>query len=46
VSGDYGVLIVDPEGRIGYRKVALVGLGYEDTGDLREALNEARAAAA
>lgn len=57
VAGDYGVVgpggfvrraifIVDPEGSIGYRKVALVGLGYEDTGDLREALNEARAAAA
>lgn len=56
VARDYGVLgpggfvrravfIVDPEGRIGYRKVALVGLGYEDTADLREALDEARAAA-
>ena len=56
VARDYGVLgpggfvrravfIVDPEGRIGYRKVALVGLGYEDAADLREALDEARAAA-
>ena len=39
------IFIVDPEGSIAYRKVALVGLGYEDVGDLREALNEARAAA-
>jgi peroxiredoxin Q/BCP len=57
VARDYGVVgpggfvrravfIVDPEGRIGYRKVALVGLGYEDTADLREALDSARAAAA
>ena len=57
VAEDYGVVgpggfvrravfIVDPDGRIGYRKVALVGLGYEDTADLREALDEARAAAA
>ncbi len=57
VSRDYGVVgpggfvrravfIVDPDGRIGYRKVALVGLGYEDTADLREALDSARSAAA
>jgi peroxiredoxin Q/BCP len=56
VARDYGVLgpggfvrravfVVDPEGRIGYRKVALVGLGYEDTADLRDALAEARSAA-
>lgn len=54
VAGSYGVLgpggfvrraicVVDPEGRIRYRKVALLGLGYEDTGDLREALAEAHA---
>lgn len=54
-SGAYGVLgpggfvrraifIVDPEGTVRYRKVALVGLGFEDTGDLRQALTEARAA--
>jgi peroxiredoxin Q/BCP len=57
VSGAYGILgpggfvrraifIVDPEGIVRYRKVALVGLGYEDTGDLREALDEARSATA
>ena len=56
VAGEYGVrgpggfvrrsvFIVDPEGVVRYRKVALVGLGYEDTSDLREALAEARAAA-
>lgn len=55
VAGDYGVkgpggkfvrraiFVVDPEGVIRYRKVALVGLGYEDAGDVREALTEARA---
>ena len=55
VAGDYGVkgpggkfvrraiFVLDPEGTIRYRKVALVGLGYEDAGDLREALAEARA---
>jgi len=37
------IFIVDPEGTIRYRKVALVGLGYEDVGDLRSALDEARA---
>ena len=56
VAGAYGVkgpggfvrravFIVDPEGKVRYRKVALVGLGYEDTADLRDALAEARAAA-
>jgi peroxiredoxin Q/BCP len=39
------IFIVDPDGAIRYRKVALVGLGFEDTGDLREALDEARGAA-
>ena len=39
------IFILDPEGTVRYRKVALVGLGYEDVGDLREALSEARAAA-
>ena len=54
VAGAYGVrgpggfvrrsiFIVDPEGTLRYRKVALVGLGYEDTADLRDALAEARA---
>ena len=55
VAGAYGVrapggrfvrraiFIVDPEGRVRYRKVAVVGLGYEDTADLRDALAEARA---
>lgn len=57
VSASYGVLgpggfvrraifIVDPEGRLRYSKVALVGLGYEDAGDLREALAAARSAVA
>lgn len=57
VSAAYGVLgrggfvrravfIVDPEGRLRYSKVALLGLGYEDAGDLREALAEARSAVA
>lgn len=40
------IFIVDPEGKIRYRKVALVGLGYEDVGDLRAALDEARSSAA
>ncbi len=57
VSASYGVLgpggfvrraifIVDPDGRLRYSKVALLGLGYEDAGDLREALAEARTAVA
>lgn len=37
------IFIVDPDGKVRYRKVALVGLGYEDTADLRDALAEARA---
>jgi peroxiredoxin Q/BCP len=39
------IFIVDPAGTIRFRKVALLGLGYEDVGDLRDALAEARAAA-
>jgi peroxiredoxin Q/BCP len=58
VAGAYGVkapggkfirrsvFVVDPEGRVRYRKVALVGLGYEDVGDLGDALAEARSSAA
>jgi peroxiredoxin Q/BCP len=56
VAKDYGVLgpggfvrraifVIDPQGVIRHRKVALVGLGYEDVGDLEAALGEARAAA-
>ena len=57
VAGAYGVkapggkfvrrsiFIVDPDGKVRYRKVALVGLGYEDTTDLRDALAEARSSA-
>jgi peroxiredoxin Q/BCP len=56
VASDYGVLgpggfvrraifVIDPEGVVRHRKVALVGLGYEDVGDLQAALGEARAAA-
>ena len=37
------IFVIDPGGRIRYRKVALVGLGYEDVGDLGDALAEARA---
>ncbi len=39
------IFVVDPEGVIRYRKVALVGLGFEDADDLRSALDSARAAA-
>jgi peroxiredoxin Q/BCP len=58
VAGAYGVkapggkfirrsvFVVDPEGRVRYRKVALVGLGYEDVGDLGDALAEARSSTA
>ena len=57
VAGAYGVLapggsfvrraifVVDPEGVIRYRKVALVGLGFEDADDLHSALDRAHAAA-
>jgi peroxiredoxin Q/BCP len=40
------VFVIDPEGIVRHRKVALVGLGFEDSDDLRSALDEARAAAA
>jgi peroxiredoxin Q/BCP len=39
------IFVVDPEGVIRYRKVALVGLGFEDADDLRSALDSARIAA-
>jgi peroxiredoxin Q/BCP len=39
------IFVVDPEGVIRYRKVAIVGLGFEDTDDLHAALDRARAAA-
>lgn len=39
------IFIVDPEGKVRYRKVSKLGLGYEDVGDLRDALDEARSAA-
>ncbi len=55
VAAAYGVLgpggfvrraifVVDPDGIVRYRKVALVGLGFEDADDLRSALERARAA--
>jgi peroxiredoxin Q/BCP len=37
------IFIADPDGIVRYRKVALVGLGYEDVGDLAQALAGARA---
>lgn len=40
------IFVVDPEGILRYRKVALVGLGYEDVGDLGQAIAAARAAVA
>lgn len=40
------IFIVDPEGVLRYKKVALLGLGYEDVDDLRGALEQARAFAA
>ena len=39
------IFVIDPEGVIRYRKVALVGLGFEDAGDLHAALDRARTAA-
>lgn len=39
------IFVIDPEGVVRYRKVALVGLGFEDADDLRSALDSARAAA-
>jgi thioredoxin-dependent peroxiredoxin len=40
------VFIVDPEGIVRYRQVALLGLRYQDVEDLRQSLQRARAAAA
>jgi peroxiredoxin Q/BCP len=40
------IFVVDPDGVVRYRKVALIGLGYEDVGDLGQALAAARAAVA
>lgn len=37
------VFVIDPEGVIRHRKVALVGLGFEDSDDLASALERARA---
>ena len=39
------IFVIDPEGVIRYRKVALVGLGFEDADDLHAALDRARTAA-
>lgn len=39
------IFVIDPEGVIRYRKVSRLGLGYEDVGDLAEALEQARATA-
>jgi len=39
------IFIVDPDGIVRYRKVALVGLGFEDADDLGAALDKARATA-
>lgn len=40
------VFIVDPEGRIAFRDVKLLGLSYTDSDEISEALAEAQAAAA
>ncbi len=40
------IFVIDPGGVVRFRKVALVGLGYEDVGDLGQALAAARAAVA
>ncbi len=40
------IFIVDPEGIVRYRHVALLGLRYKDAGDIKDALSEARAQAA
>jgi thioredoxin-dependent peroxiredoxin len=37
------IFIVDPEGRVRYRQVALLGLRYQDVDDLKRALQRARA---
>jgi peroxiredoxin Q/BCP len=39
------IFVVDPDGVIRHRKVAVVGLGFEDADDLRAALEGARAGA-
>src|ERR671931_1336638 len=36
------IFIVDPEGTVRYRRVALLGLHYEDVEDLKESLKRAR----
>lgn len=36
------IFVIDPEGVVRYRKVALVGLGFEDADDLRSALESVR----
>ena len=40
------IFIVDPEGIVRYRQVALMGLGYQDVEDLKGSLRRARAEAA
>jgi peroxiredoxin Q/BCP len=37
------IFIVDPEGIVRYRHVALLGLRFKDAGDLKDALSEVRA---
>jgi len=37
------IFIVDPEGIVRYRQVALLGLGYQDVEDLKQSLRRARA---
>src|SRR6185295_6833931 len=39
------LFIVDPEGVVRYRQVALLGLGYQDVEDLKRSLGRARAEA-
>ena len=39
------IFIVDPEGIVRYRQLALLGLHYQDVEDLRESLRRARAEA-
>ncbi len=40
------IFIVDPEGIVRYRQVALLGLRYQDVEDLKQSLRRARAEAA
>jgi peroxiredoxin Q/BCP len=40
------IFIVDPEGIVRYRQVALLGLHYQDVEDLKQSLQRARAEAA